>query len=678
MNATRDPELSRLAFEDRLIAFCEDETVPLLTRVRLLGIAAGRLDTYVMTRIGRLKHLAAKGKGAPRHGGAPPAEELALVARELGRITQRAYRLLEDHLLPSLATHGVRVERWSTLTASDRAAVRRRCRVKLRALRPVIIPRAQSLPHVRNLRPALALPVRSPEGGTGILELPANLPRLIRIGRRGEHRFVPVEQVILDQLRSICPEAAGDEAYLFRVTRNGDVDFEPKIDLLGSVEQEVVRRPFQEVIRLEVERAMPDDLRELLTNGFRHEDDELRTQLDERDVCAIDGLMDLTALEELAELDLPHLTLPPITRRTTRIARQHLETTETRDQLLHFPFDNYDASITAFLSTAAAHPALASIKTTVYRTEKDSSVAAALLTARERGADVDAIVEVKASFDERDNIALARNLAAQGVRVMLSPVTIKVHAKIALATFDDGKTRHQVALIGTGNMNADTARSYVDLWLVTSRPEYTAELERVFDILAGAPPPPPAADDFDCLMVAPFDLRRRFVELIRREAENARAGRPVGIRAMINGLTDPAIIEALSLASQAGVRIDMMVRGVCSLTPGVPGVSENIGIVSVVGPLLQHARIFHFANGGDDRYFIGSADWRPRNFDERVEVVTRVPQNDHVAMLDRLLDDALNSPEAWTLGPDGVYRRNAPQSRRSAQGSRTYVTLTPS
>lgn len=672
MNTTKDPELSRLAFEDRLIAYCEDDAVPLLTRVRLLGIAAGRLDTYVMTRIGRLKHLAAEGKGAPKHGGSPPAEELEIVARELQRITQRAYRLLEDRLLPELATHGVRVERWDTLTAADRGAVRRSCHTELAALRAVIIARAQRLPHVRNLRPAIAVPVHSPEGGTAILELPASLPRLVRIGPRGGHCFVPVEEVIVAQLGSICPEAASGEAHLFRVTRNGDVDFEPTVDLLGSVEQEVVRRPFQEVIRLEIERTMPADMRELLTNGFTHEEDTSQTQLDERDVCTVDGLMDLTVLEELAELDLPHQKSPRSARRAVRIARQHLESTAARDQLLHFPFDDYDTSIAEFLSTAAANPALTSIKTTVYRTENDSSVAAALLAARHRGADAGAIVEVKASFDERGNIALARNLAAHGVRVLLSPVTIKVHAKIALATFGDGPARRQVALIGTGNMNADTARSYVDLWLVTSRPEYTSELERVFDALAGAPMP----HRFDRLMVAPFDLRQRFIELIHREAENARAGKPAGIRAMINGLTDPEIIAALVFASQAGVRIDMIVRGVCSLTPGVPGTSENIGIVSVVGPLLQHARIFHFVNGGDDLYFIGSADWRPRNFDERVEVVTRVPQADHSKMLDQVLDETLNSPDAWTLGADGVYRRNAPQSR-SLQGRRTYVTLTP-
>jgi polyphosphate kinase len=416
--------------------------------------------------------------------------------------------------------------------------------------------------------------------------------------------------------------------------------------------------------------------------------------------------MDLTALEELADLDLPHLKSAAVERRASRINRQHLESTPTPDQLFHFPyddydaaiteflseaaehpdlksakaerrtrgidrehleskatpdqlfhfpFDDYDASITEFLSAAAEHPDLKSIKTTIYRTEKESSVGAALLAARARGADADAIVEVKASFDERDNIELARNLAANGVHVMLSPMTLKVHAKIAHVTLGDGPTRRQVALIGTGNMNAETARTYIDLWLVTSRPEYAHELEQVFAALSGDA----KTDQFDCLMVAPFDLRTRFIELIRREAENVAAGKPAGIRAMVNGLTDPAIIAALLFASQAGVPIDMMVRGVCSLTPGVPGISENIRIVSVLGLLLQHARIFHFTNGGDDQYFIGSADWRPRNLDGRVEVVTRVPQADHTVMLDRILDETLNSPDAWTLDANGVYTRNA-------------------
>jgi polyphosphate kinase len=654
LNTTTDPELSRLSFEDRLIEFCEDDAVPLLTRVRLLGITAGRLDSYFMTRVGRLKRLAAEGKGAPKHGGAPPAQELEIVARETQRITQRAYRLLEEQLLPALATHGVRIERWEDLTEQDRDAVQRSCHNEIGALHPVIIGPGQPLPHVRNLRPALVVPARLREGSTAIIELPANLPRLVRIGRRGSHRFVPLEQLIAAQLSSICPGTEGAEAHLFRVTRNGDVDFESTVDLLGSVEQEVVRRPFQEVIRLEVEHTMHPEIRELLTRGFQHENDAPEARLDERDVCAVDGLIDLTLLEELADLELPELKSAKLERRTPRIDRQHLELTPTRDELLHFPFDDYDASISDFLSAAAEHPDLTSIKTTVYRTEKDSSVGAALLAARARGADVHAIVEVKASFDERDNIELARNLAAHGVRVMLSPTTLKVHAKIALVTLGEGPTRRQVALIGTGNMNAETSRSYIDLWLVTSRPECTSELERVFDMLGGAP----KTRDFDCLMVAPFDLRTRFIELIHREAENARAGKPAGIRAMINGLTDPAIIAALLLASQDGVPIDMMVRGVCSLTPGVEGISENIRIVSVAGLLLQHARIFHFTNGGDDRYFIGSADWRPRNLDGRVEVVTRVSQTDHTARLDRILIETLQSPDGWTLGSNGAYARN--------------------
>jgi polyphosphate kinase len=653
LNTWPDPELSRLSFEDRLIEFCEDDTVPLLTRVRLLGIAAGRLDLYFMTRVGRLKHLAAEGKGAPKHGGAAPAEELEIVARETERITRRAYRLLEDDLLPALATHGVRIERWNELSGSDRDLVRKLCHDEVRALRPVVIGPGHPLPHVRNLRPALVVSAR--EGATVILELPANLPRLVRIGPRGSHRFVPLEQLIAAQLPSICPETEGAEAHLFRVTRNGDVDFEATPDLLDSVEQEVVRRPFQEVIRLEVEATMPSEMRELLKSGFQHEDETTEGSLDDRDVCTVDGLIDLTALEELADLDLPALKSAPVATRARRIDRRLLESAPPQDELFHFPFDDYDAAITEFLMAAAEHPELTSIKTTVYRTEKDSSVGAALLAASARGAEVSAIIEVKASFDERDNIELARNLAANGVRVMLSPATLKVHAKIALVTLATGETRRQVALIGTGNMNAETARSYLDLWLVTTRPECTSELDQVFDVLSGAP----KTFDFDSLMVAPFDLRRRFIELIDREAAHARAGRPAGIRVMVNGLTDAAIIDALLRASRAGVPIDMMVRSVCALTPGVPGVSENIRVVSVLGLLLQHARIFHFTNGGADLYFIGSADWRPRNLDGRVEVVTHIPQADHTAVLDRILTETLYSPDAWTLGPDGAYTRNA-------------------
>ena len=673
MNTRFDPELSRLAFEDRLIEYCEDPDIPVLERVRLLAIVGERLDVFFMTRVGRLKRRV-PGGDQKRSASATPTEQMAWIAAEGARIVRRSYRLL-DELLGILAGSEVGIDRWANLAAEDREYLRHMCGSRLGSLvEPVIIEPTDDFPHVRNLRPALVAVARRRETGAPclvVVELPADLPRLVPLKRR--HRFVPLEDIIAVELPALCPGLDVEAAHLFRVTRNASTDFdEDDEEALSDVEDEIVRRPFQEVIRLEVERAMPRAIREVLREKFQREDQSSDHPLGEQDTYTVDGLLDLTALEELATLELPGLKSRTAERRARRV--DHLLEGKGPDELLHFPFDDYETSVERLLHEAARHPGLESIHTTIYRTDRNSDVTAALRIARARGAEVGAVVELKASFDERDNIELARSLEADGIRVVLSPATLKVHAKIALVTFRSGDTSRRVALIGTGNMNAMTARSYIDLWLVTRDPRCTAEVAALFEVIVNGAPVP----TFDCLLVAPFEMRRRFLELIEREIGHAAAGRACGIRAMMNGLTDPAVIAALYRASQAGVGIELMVRGVCLLRPAAPDISENIRVVSLAGQLLQHARIIHFRNGGSDDYFIGSADWRPRNFDSRIEVVTGVRQDDHKAALDRILSQTLAAREAWVLGSDGIYARDSTRSARSAQGSRTYVTLTPS
>jgi polyphosphate kinase len=655
LNTRFDPELSRLAFEDRLIEFCEDGQIPVLERVRLLAIVAGRLDVFFMTRVGRLKRLAVSGD-AHQTSAPSPAEQLDAIAVEAHRIIRRADRLLADDLLPTLATSDVRIERWESLEDQDREFLRRTCGNRVGALiSPVVVEPTAAFPHVRNLRPALAADARRYESGTPcsvVIELPAELPRLVPL--RTGHRFVPLEQIVAAELPALFPEMEATDVHLFRVTRNADTDFGGEYDVLGSIEREVVGRPFQEVVRLEVEHSMPARMRQHLLGEFLCEDDTPAQSLGDQDVYVVSGLMDLTALEELAGLDLPRLKRAPITPRPTR-ADHLLGAARSGDVLLHFPFDDYETSLERLLTEAARHPDLESIQATIYRTDRNSDVVASLRAARAKGAEVNAIVELKASFDERDNIELARSLGEAGVHVVLSPSTLKVHAKIALVTLRGSPGPHRVALVGTGNMNAVTARSYVDLWLLTAQPACTREVAAVFDMLMGRP----QDVEFSRLLVAPFDMRQRFLELIDRETAHARAGKASGIRVMINGLSDPAIIAALYRASQADVAIDMIVRGICALRPGQAGLSENIRIVSVVGHLLQHARIFHFRNAGNDAYFIGSADWRPRNLDGRIEVVTSIQESDHMTLLDRILTDTLAAREAWELGADGVYVRVA-------------------
>ena len=298
------------------------------------------------------------------------------------------------------------------------------------------------------------------------------------------------------------------------------------------------------------------------------------------------------------------------------------------------------------------------MQTTIYRTDERSDIVEALRIARSRGVEVSAIVEVKASFDERDNIELARALEADGIRVILSPPSLKVHAKTALVTFRGGRAPRRVAIIGTGNMNAVTARSYIDLWLVTRDPDRTREVAALFEVLTGDADP--SSITFEHLLVAPFEMRRRFLELIERETANARAGREAGIRGMMNGLTDPTLIDALYRASQAGASVNLMVRGPCVLRPATPGLSDTIRVVSVAGSLLQHARIYHFRNAGDEAYFIGSADWRPRNLSRRVEIVTPVENPAHRAVLAEILTEDLANPDGWDLHADGSYHQGEP------------------
>jgi polyphosphate kinase len=650
-----NPELSRLAFNERILAFAEDPAVPLLERLRFLGMAGERLDDFFMSRVAHLKLLLSANENERSIDGLTAAEQLDAIAVRVTAMMRRAYDLLETQLLPGLEARGITIERWTSMTAEDRAFVLRNYVQRIEALvTPLVADPSRPFPHIRNLRPALTAMVRLHDSSAEqflAIELPGDLPRFVPLAGRG--RFVPLEDVIDAALPELYPGLERGRSFLFRVTRSAhmDLDDEPR-DLLQAIEEAVRRRPYQEVVRLECERAMPPAMRHRLLGELQHETIEQPIMLGEQDVYTVGRLVDLAALEEIASMDLPNLKFQPLPHRTPlRTDRGVLAEVRERDILLRFPQDDFEESVERFLLEAAADPAVVSIKITVYRTSKDSAVVAALRTARAMGKDVTAVVELKASFEEQDNIAWARDLEQDGIRVVLSPVRFKVHAKIGLVVRREDETLRHFAYIGTGNLNAATARSYVDFGLLTADPEITRELGEVFKLLAGEE----GHREFNRLVVAPFDMRERFLTLIDREIEHARAGRMAGIRLQLNGLSDRQLVGALYRASQAGVRIDMMVREICALRPGMRGISENIGVVSLVGRLLQHARIIHFRNGGDDEYFIGSADWRPRNLHERIEVVTSIRQPDHKKLLDTVLTETLNDPTAWRLQSDGEY-----------------------
>ena len=654
MTPALDPELSRIAFEDRFVQYLEDDSLPLLERVRLLGIAAARMDTFFMTRIGRLKRLVAIGKKKAHGVSAPEQLERASLAGHA--VMDRVYKLLEHELLPALAKAGVEIAHWSDLSPAERKTVRETHVEKLASsIRPIGVRPGASFPHVRNLRPALIAVPSAPDEKLAVIELPEDLPRFIPVGGGC---LVPVEDVIGGTLCDRWPNWRFDQVHVFRVTRSAIMELGDDVeDVIEVVEAEVARRPFQEVVRAETERGMPTSVRQRLLQELRREAEMLGSSVTERDMYSVERLIDLgTALPEIAKLDMPALRSAPVTPRKPPLGPSVIDAVRERDVLVHFPYDAYDATVGAVLDEASRRDDIESIKIALYRAGKDSSVVQALRRARQNGIDVTASVELKASFDERENIELARSLERDGVRVLLSPPKLKVHAKVALIGLrDDGRGKtSRIAMIGTGNLNPKTATSYIDFWLLTADAERADDIETMFAVLGGHK----AAPQLKKLQISPFNMRPRFLEMIEREAANSIAGKPAGIRSVINGLSDQEIIDALCKASQAGVPIEMMVRGVCSLVPGVPGVSENITVVSVVGQLLQHSRIFEFTNAGAAEYYIGSADWRPRNMDHRIEVVTSVGKEHH-EQLRTALDEILADRGAWVLRSDGVYERMA-------------------
>lgn len=652
-----NPELSRLAFEERILAFAEDPAVPLLERLRFLSMNGDRLDDFFMSRVARFKQMVAHGENELSIDGQTPAAQLALIATRARQIVQRASDLL-NRLVPELAAEGIEIAGWGSLTDEDREAVRRVYGERIEALvKPLVADPSQPFPHIRNLRPALAIVGRELESDVErfiAIELPGDLPRFLALP--DGDRFVVLEDVIKAYMPQLYPGLEVSDAFLFRVTRSGnmDLDDEPR-DILRAVEVSVTRRPFQEVVRLECERAMPPAMRRRLRAYFQEEMEGVGT-LGDQDVYDVGGPLDISSLAEIAGIDKPALKFPPLQpRNRVQPDRCVLDHARRRDLLLAFPQDDFSQSVERFLHEAADDPDVVQIAITVYRTSKDSEIVAALFAARARGKAVTAVIEVKASNDEQANIAFARELERVGIRVIVTPVRFKVHAKLALIVRREGDTLRRVAYIGTGNMSASTAKTYIDFGLLTADADLTREVEMAFDLLTGDS----ENTDFTKLIVAPFKMRKAFLQLIEREIAHAKAGRPAGIRMHINGLADRKGIGALYRASQAGVRIEMMVRDICSLRPGLQGVSDTISVVSIVGRLLHHARIFHFTNGGADEYYIGSADWRPRNFNERVEVVAQIQQPDHQAELGTFLTEALNAPGAWRLQSNGEYVRGA-------------------
>ena len=667
-------DLSLIEFNGRVLALAEDPFVPLLARVRFLSILSANLDEFFMVRVAALKRAAATGVAETSADGLSPEGQLDAIALRVRGLVERQARCLGEACLPALAAHGVRVRRWVELSEPQRAGLRR---YFTEQVFPIITPQALTLapghpfPVIPNLRLSLAVVVRDPSSGPvhfAYLKVPDALPRFVPLGDGGE--FVPVEDVMRENLGLLYPGRRVEAVYAFRVTRGSDLELDEHhaVSLLQAVEEEAKRRPYGAVVRLEVERAMPEAVRELLLRELLFEETALAGPLGPGDVYEVDGLLDLAALRELARLPLPELDYPPHRGRAPLPADQSVfATLAEHDVLVHHPYDSFEATVERLFVEAADDPDVVAIKLTLYRAGGRSGIVDALLRAAARGKEVFVFVELKARFDEERNIEWARKLEQGGIRVVYGLVELKTHAKTALIVRREQGGLRRYVHIGTGNYNAMTAGMYTDLGLLSADAALGADLNDLFNELSGSSRPPQTA--FQRILVAPTNLLPRLIELIEREAEHARSGRAARIRAKLNGLADPEIIAALYRASQDPVDIDLVVRGVCTLRPGVLGLSERIRVVSVLGRFLEHARIYHFANGGAADYYIGSADWRPRNLRRRVEVVASVRDAACCRRLDAILEAELADPTAWELQPDGSYRRRTPEPGADTRSS---------
>lgn len=661
-------ELSLLAFQRRVLDEARDPANPLLERVKFLAIVGANVDEFFMVRVAALKaQVAARISEAPPDG-LTPAEQLAATRKAAGRLMEDARTCLHTELLPQLRAAGVFVLDYHELEGRQRERIDAYFHAMVYpVLTPLAFDPGRPFPHISNLSLNLAVIVRDADGERRFarVKVPGSLPRLVPIKRSSgsvrrdgtvpdKHYFVWLEQVIAAHLDHLFPGMEIVEAHPFRVTRDADTDIQEleASDLLETIEQGVRRRQFGSVVHLAVTPEMPAHIRDILV-------DEL--EIDGNDVSVLGGPLGLGGLMALAGVDrfdlkFPHFVpaVPPALA-GLKSPSQRFDAIRREDILLHHPYDSF-SPVVDFLRAAAADPDVLAIKQTLYRVGPNSPVVDALLQARENGKQVSVLVELKARFDEQSNIGWARRLEDQGVHVVYGLLGLKTHSKIALVVRREGEQIRRYVHLATGNYNPATAQVYTDLGLFTCDPDIGVDASDLFNYLTGYS----AKHDYRKLLVAPIDLRSGMERLIRREIDHARHGRGGRLVFKMNALVDPEMIRLLYEASAAGVDVELIVRGICCLRPGVPGTSERIRVVSIVGRFLEHSRIYHFRNGGADEVYLGSADLMPRNIDRRVEVVFPVENDALVRQLRDALDTYLaDNVKARVLAPDGTYARVA-------------------
>ena len=669
-----DRELSWLKFNKRVLELAQDEDLPVIERASFAAIFANNLDEFFMVRVAGLKRRIDTGIAVTAASGLSPRQQLRAISEQAHRLQDEHAHYIIDHILPDLAKEQIVLLSWDKLTAAEQERLSRYYRQQVfPVLTPLAVDPAHPFPYISGGSLNLAVLVENPASGKSHfarVKVPGNLNRLVPVDDLTEdestnvrYGFITMENLIIAHLESLFPGMIIKEARSFRVTRNEDIDVEEDDaeNLLNAMEKELLRRRFGPPIRLEISDETSPFLSQLLA-------DQLRVSADE--VYRLPAPLDATVLFELGGIDRPDLKYRPFIPTTNRQiaevessrAQDIFAAIRERDILLHHPYDSFSTSVQAFLAQAAADPKVLAIKQTLYRTSSNSPIIDALIDAAHAGKQVLALVEIKARFDEDANIAWARKLERAGVHVVYGIVGLKTHCKLIEVVRQEADGLRRYCHVGTGNYNPKTARLYTDLGLLTCDPVVGQDLTRLFNQLSGYAP----KSSFHRLLVAPRTVRTGLIQRIRREEDAARAGKEAWIKIKVNSIVDEKTIDALYRASQAGVKIDIVERGICALKPGVPGLSENIRVRSILGRFLEHSRIYAFCNADGPQIgegpasgpevYIGSADLMHRNLDRRVEALVRVTAPEQIDELIKYVDlQMADSTMSWHMQPDGTY-----------------------
>ncbi len=674
-------ELSWLEFNNRVLQEGMDERTPLLERLKFLAIFSSNLDEFFMVRVAALKQQVEADVRLLTPDGRTPAQQLQEIAARLRPMVAQAHRHFETVLRPALVAEGIHILEYYDLTQEQRDYLRRYFEEHLfPVLTPLAVDPGHPFPYISNLSLSLAVQILDDETGEehfARVKVPGSLPRFVALpedllqfveGENVSWAGVTLEQMIAHNLEALFRGMKIQAYYPFRITRNADLSLQEDEadDLLLAIEEALRKRRFGPELRMEIDARTPPEVREVLMREMK---------LTDRDVYDIEGMLNLGSLMDFLRLPLSQLKDPdwqPVTPPRLRGLDEGGEEQDIfavirqGDVLLHHPYESFSASVQRFITQAASDPQVLAIKQTLYRTSGDSPIVNALINAANNGKQVAVLVELKARFDEESNIVWTRRLEEVGVHVVYGLMGLKTHTKTALVVRREGQRIRRYAHIGTGNYNAKTARLYTDLGILTCREDLGADLSEMFNYLTGYS----RQRQYRKLLVAPVSLRQHLLALIQREIESAQNGQQGRIVAKMNALVDPEIIVNLYRASRVGVQIDLIVRGMCALRPGVAGVSENIRVISIIGRFLEHSRIFYFHNGGEERVFIGSADWMRRNLDRRVEVVTPIEDPQSAKELQELLGIMLaDNRQAWDLQPDGTYLQRRPAPGHKERGT---------